>query len=219
MAKRRQIVVVGLGRFGTAVAETLVAVGHEVLALDISARRVQEVGDHVTHAAQADGTDPETLRELGVADFDVGVVGVSSQLERSILITLQLKRLGVPYVVAKAQTELHGEVLEKVGADRVVYPEREMGDRLAHSITVPNVLDYLPIGDDYGISKLKPPSSFVGRTVRDLALPDRHGITLLLIERPSQVVINPGPEERIRAQDLLVLAGPDDAMEQLSAES
>jgi trk system potassium uptake protein len=213
--RRRQVVVIGLGRFGTAVALTLARIGHEVLAIDTDHRRVQEVSEHVTHAVRADGSDPEVLTDLGVKDFDTAIVGVSNDLERSILVTLQLKRLGVRFVIAKAQEELHGEILERIGADRIVYPEREAGERVAHSFTVPTVVDYMAIGTDYGISKMTPPPSFVGCSVGDLDIAARHRVTLLLIERRSQVIVNPGPEERIAADDLLVLAGLDDEVERL----
>jgi trk system potassium uptake protein len=216
MARRRQVVVVGLGRFGTAVATTLVQIGHEVLAIDTNHRHVQEVSEVVTHAVWGDGTDAETLTELSVGDFDTGIVAISD-IEQSILVTVHLKRLGVPYVIAKAQEEIHGDILEKVGADRVVFPEREVGERLAHSFNVPNVVDYMPMGADYGISKLAPPPDFVGKKVGDLHLSERFDVALVMIERPAQVVINPGPGERVGAQDLLVIAGLDDAMERLRA--
>ncbi|HEY8490953.1 MAG TPA: TrkA family potassium uptake protein, partial [Dehalococcoidia bacterium] len=182
MARRRQVVVIGVGRFGAAVATTLYEAGHEVLALDVDARVIQEISGHVTHAVQVDATDPEALQELGVQHFEVGIVGLSGDIERSILITLLLKRLGVPWVISKAQTALHGEILERVGADRVVFPEREMGVRLAHSFAAPNVVDYMPVGPDYGISKLEPPEHFLGKRVGDLDLRARYGLTLLLIE-------------------------------------
>ncbi len=214
MARRRQVVVVGLGRFGTAVATTLTEIGHEVLAIDINLKHVQEVSDAVTHAVQGDGTDAETLTNLGAGEFDTGIVAISD-IERSILITVQLKRLGVPYVIAKAREELHADILEKVGADRVVFPEREVGERLAHSFTVPNVVDYMSLGPDYGISKLEPPADFIGKTVGELRLGERYKVVLTMIQRSAQVVINPGPEERVQAKDLLVIAGLDDAMDRL----
>jgi trk system potassium uptake protein TrkA len=213
MARRRQVVVVGLGRFGTAVAETLSEIGHEVLAIDTNHKHVQEISDAVTHAVQGDGTDAETLSELGAGEFDTGIVAVGD-IEQSILNTVQLKRLGVPYVIAKAKEDLHGTILEKIGADRIVYPEREVGVRLAHSFTMPNVIDYMSLGPDYSISKLEPPETYIGKSVGELGLGDRHQVALMMIQRSAQVVINPGPEERIQVEDLLVIAGLDDAIEQ-----
>src|SRR5215204_3412309 len=186
MTRRRQVVVIGLGRFGTAVATSLTAIGHEVLAIDIDHRAVTEIADQVTHAVQADATDEDTLKQLGVQDFDAAFVGVSSNVERSILATMLLKQMGIPLVIAKAQTTIHGDVLAKVGADRIVFPEREVGDQLAHSFTVKNAVDYMPLGPEYGISKLTPPSGFAGRTVGELALPNRLKVALLAIERNHQ---------------------------------
>jgi trk system potassium uptake protein TrkA len=219
MVKRRQVVVIGLGRFGTAVATTLAAIGHEVLAVDINQRLVQEISDDVTHAVQADATDPEALAELGISGFDAGIVGVSADIDRSILITMQLKELGVPHVIAKAQTGLHGRILAKLGADRVILPEREVGEQVAHSFMVPGALDYLSVGPEYGVSKIMPPPAFIGRTVAELALHERYDVTLLMIERPSQVVLLPEPDERIRPDDLLVVAASDEAMERLGAHT
>jgi trk system potassium uptake protein TrkA len=215
MSRSQQVIVVGLGRFGTALALMLTRVGHQVLAIDTSAERVREVADEVTHAVQADATDEEVLKQLDAGAFDAGFVGVSSNVEKSILATMLLKRLGVPLVIAKAQTPIQGEVLAKVGADRVVYPERETGERLAHSFSVHQAVDYMALGPDYGISKLTPPPAYAGRTVRELALGERFKVALLAIERASQVIINPGPEERIAATDLLVVAGADDDVERV----
>jgi trk system potassium uptake protein TrkA len=216
---RRQVVVIGLGRFGSALATALYQAGHEVLAVDVDRRTVQEISHAVSHAVQADATDAEALAELGVERFDVGVVGVSSDMERSILATVQLKRAGVPYVIAKAQTALHGEILAKVGADRVVFPERETGLRLAHSFAASNTVDYLPVGQAYGISTLAPPPTVVGHTVGSLRLRERYDLSLLMIQRETRVLLPPGPDETIRADDLLVIAGRDDAMARLSTDA
>lgn len=218
MAKRRSVIVIGLGRFGSAVATTLYEAGHDVLAVDVNRRVIDEISDRVTHAVQADATDADALEEMGIRNFEVAIVGVSGDLERNILITVQVKRMGIPYVIAKAQTALHGEILEKIGADRVVFPEREAGIRVAHSFAAPNVTDYMPIGPEYGISKLRPPKSFIGRSIGDLGLRERYKVTLLLIERHTQAILNPRLTDTIRADDLLVVAGEDDAMERLQME-
>jgi trk system potassium uptake protein TrkA len=215
MAKRRHIVVIGLGRFGSAAARTLAEVGHEVLAVDVDPRIVQEISDSVTHAAQLDATDAEALEELGVRQFDFGIVAVGADIGPSILVTVHLKRLGVPHVIARAHDALHGEILQRVGADRLVFPEQEMGARLAHSFAVPNVVDYLPIGPEYGISKVKPPAVLAGQSIDSLALRERYGITLLMIERRSQVVLNPQGDDTLRPDDLLVVAGLDESMDRL----
>lgn len=218
MTERRQVAVIGLGRFGTAVATTLYEIGHDVLAMDVNRRVIQELTGHVTHAVQANAADPGVLEEAGVAGFDAGIVGVSSHIEQSILITLNLKRLGVRRVIAKAQTDQHGEILEKIGADHVVYPEREMGVRLAHSFAAPAVVDYMPLGPEYGIGKVRPPASFVGRTLADLRLRERYGVTLLAIERGLRVQFNPRTDDTIQPHDFLVVAGEDEALTRVTPE-
>jgi trk system potassium uptake protein len=208
MAGRQRVVVLGLGRFGAAVATTLYEIGHEVLAVDVNRRIVQEISERVTHAVQADATDEDTLRHLGVANFDVAIVGVSESIERQVLITVHLKRLGVPFIVAKVQTELHGDILERIGADRVVLPEREVGVRLAHSFNLPNVHDYLPLGPDFGVSTISPPEGSIGRTVAELDL-GHAGAFLVAVQRGSDVLIQPRADLRLQADDLLVLAAAD----------
>jgi trk system potassium uptake protein TrkA len=214
MARRRRVLVIGLGRFGDAVARTLAEAGHEVLAVDGDARIVQEISPHVTHAVQADATDVEALEELGARHFETGIVAVGGDIGPSILVTVHLKRLGVPYIIARAHSALHGEILTKVGADRLVFPEQETGARVAHSIAVPNEVDYLPVGAEYGISKVKPPAEFVGQAIDALQFEARYGGKLLMIERRAQVLLHPRTGDTVQADDLLVIAAPDEAMEQ-----
>ena len=218
MAERRQVAVIGLGRFGTAVATTLYEIGHDVLAIDLDRRVIQELTGCVTHAIQADAAERGVLEEAGVAGFDAGIVGLSAHIEHSILITLNLKRLGVGRVIAKAQTDQHGEILEKIGVDHVVYPEREMGVRVAHSFAAPAVVDYMPLGPEYGIGKVRPPASFLGKTLADLRLRERYGVTLLAIERGLRVLFNPRTDEVVQPNDCLVVAGEDEAMARVTPE-
>jgi len=215
MARRRHVVVIGLGRFGSAVARTLAEVGHDVLAVDANGAIVQEISEAVTHAVQADATDVAALDELGLQQFEAGIVAVGADIGPSILVTVHLKRLGVPNVIARAHSALHGEILQKVGADRLVFPEQEMGARVAHSFAVPNVIDYLPVGPEYGVSKVRPPAAFVGTTIASLRLRERYDVTLLMLQRRSQVVLNPREDDTLRPDDLLVVAGLDEALERL----
>lgn len=215
VTKRRHVAVFGLGRFGSALARTLSQLGHEVLAVDSNPRIVQEMSDDVAHAAQADATDAAALDELGLRQFDAAVVSVGADIGPSILVTVHLKRLGVANVIARAHSALHGEILEKVGADRLVFPEQETGARLAHSFTLPHVVDYLPVGPAYGISKVRPPHAFTGLDLGTLRLHERYGVRLLMVERRSQVVLNPKADDRIGPDDLLIVAGPDEMLERL----
>jgi trk system potassium uptake protein len=210
-----QVVVIGLGRFGTAVALELERLGHEVLAIDRSEDRVNEISSDVTHALELDAADEDALRSAGAPDFHTAIVAISSDAEPSIFATMVLKRLGVRNVIAKAGSQLHGEILARVGADRVVFPERETGLRLAHSFNVPNVIDYLDVAPGFGIEKIRPPKSFLGRTLGELDLKGRLGLTPVALRRGKQVIVNPTRDERVTEDDELILIGRDDKLDQL----
>ena len=211
----QQVVVIGLGRFGSAVARELERLGHEVLAIDRSEQRVNDIAPDVTHALQLDAADEDALRSAGAAEFGTGVVAISSETEPSIFAVMVLKRLGVANVIAKAGSQLHGEILARVGADRVVFPERETGLRLAHSFNVPNVIDYLDVAPSFGIEKIRPPRAFVGKTLGELDLKSRLGLTPVALRRGKQVFVNPTRDERIADGDELILIGRDDKLDQL----
>ncbi len=211
----QQVMVIGLGRFGTALARELERLGHEVLAVDRNEQRVNEIAPDVTHALQLDAADEDALRAAGAAEFGAAVVAISGDAEPSIFAVMVLKRLGVGNVIAKAGSQLHGEILARVGADRVVFPERETGLRLAHSFNVPNVIDYLDVAPSFGIEKIRPPRSFVGRTLGELDLKGRLGLTPVALRRGKQVFVNPARDERIADGDELILIGRDDKLEHL----
>ena len=212
---RQQVMVIGLGRFGAAVARELERLGHEVLAVDRNEQRVNELSTDVTHALQLDAADEDALRSAGAGDFQSAIVAISTDAEPSIFATMVLKRLGVTNVVAKAGSLLHGEILSRVGADRVVFPERETGLRLAHSFNVPYVIDYLDVAPNFGIEKIRPPKSFVGKTLGELDLKQRLGLTPIVLRRGQQVFVNPAREERVTEGDELILIGRDEKLEQL----
>jgi trk system potassium uptake protein TrkA len=193
------------------------ALGHEVLAVDRDEARVNDIAPDVTHAVQADASDVDALKSLGAADFEHAIVAISSDAEPSIFATMALRNLGVPNVVAKAGTSLHGSILERVGASRVVYPEREMGARVAHAFDVRNVIDYLDIAPGFGIVRFAPPSSWVGRTIRDLDLPTR-GLSAIALRHGERLTINPHRDTTLASGDELVLIGADDKLEKLEAE-
>lgn len=212
---REQVLVIGLGRFGSALARELERLGHEVLAVDRNEERVNDIAQDVTHALQLDAADEDALRSAGAADFTTAIVAISSDAEPSIFATMVLKRLGVRTVIAKAGSLLHGEILSRVGADRVVFPERETGLRLAHSFNVPNVIDYLDVAPNFGIEKIRPPKSYVGRTLGELDLKGKLGLTPLAIRRGQQVFVNPARDERVADGDELILIGRDEKLDQL----
>ena len=210
-----QVVVIGLGRFGAAVARELERLGHQVLAVDRSEARVNDISSDVTHALELDAADEDALRSAGAGDFNTAIVAISSVTEPSIFATMVLKRLGVRNVIAKAGSLLHGEILSRVGADRVVFPERETGLRLAHSFNVPNVIDYLDVAPSFGIEKIRPPKSFIGKSLGELDLKGRLGLTPLALRRGQQVFVNPARDERIAEGDELILIGRDEKLDQL----
>jgi len=212
----RQFAVIGLGRFGESLVRTLVEMGHQVLAIDSREDKVEEIAGIATRAVQADATDEAALRELGLRNFDVAVVAIGEDLQASILVTVMLKELGVKYVVAKAINELHGRVLEKVGADKVIYPERDMGVRLAHHLAAKNVLDYIELSPEYGIEEILATPDLVNKTLGQLNLRARLGVMVIALKRPSgQVIIAPGANDMIREGDVLVLVGKRSALRRL----
>lgn len=213
---RRQFAVIGLGRFGSSIARTLYQMGYEVLAVDKDEELVQEMATVVTHAVQADATDESAVRALGLRNFDVVVVGVGD-LQASILTTLVLKGIGVPRVVAKALSELHGRVLEKVGADRVVYPERDMGVRVAHNLVSGNLIDYIELKPGFSIVEAVAKPAFAGRTLKQLDLRAKYGISIIAIKRGDEIKVNPGADDVVLENDILVAMGEDDQLEKLES--
>lgn len=210
-----QVIVIGLGRFGSAAARELHRLGHEVLAIDRDEATVNDIARDVTHAVQLDASDEDALAAMGARDFGAAIVAIGSSAEASIFATMALKKLGVPIVVAKAATVLHGAILERVGADRVVYPEQETGTRVAHSFAIPNIIDYLDIAPQFGIERIRPPRSFVGRSLREIDLQGRLKLTPIALRRGNNVIINPHRDEKIGEGDELILIGRDDNLEQL----
>jgi len=210
---KKQFAVIGLGRFGTSVATNLALMGHDVLAVDCSEEKVQEISNVVTHAVQADALDENTLKALGIRNFDVVIVSIGHDMQASILITMILKELGVKHVVAKARTDRHGLVLSKVGADKVVYPERDMGLRVAHALVANNVLDHIELSSEYSILEVIAPESLVGKTLSQSELRARFGVTVLAIKRGKQIIVSPEADEQIQAKDVLVCIGDNDNLQ------
>ena len=204
-----QVIVIGLGRFGSAVARELSALGNEVLAVDTDESVVNEIAPDVTHAVQLDASTEGTLRSVGAADFSAAVVGMAADTDASIFATMALQDLGVR-TIAKAGGPLHARILERVGAERVVYPEQEAGIRVAHTFNITGVVDYLVIAPRFGIARVVPPASYVGRTLRDLDLQTRFRLTPIALKRGEKVVVNPPRDEVLRAGDELVLVGRDE---------
>lgn len=212
-----EFAVIGMGRFGTSVARTLYDLGHNVLAMDKDEAALRLVVDHVTHAVQVDSTDPEALRAVGITNVDAVVVAIGVDIQESILTTLLLKDLGVKKIVAKAVDEQQGKVLEKVGADLVIFPERDMGERVAHSLASPNVLEYIELSPDHTIEEVNVPARLDGRTLGELELRTKFGCNVLLIRRDSQLLISPATDVRLQTGDVLVVVGENRQLNRLES--
>lgn len=220
---RRQFAVIGLGRFGSAMATTLAELGQDVIGVDGDAERVRQLADTVTQAVELDATDERALRSVGIQDVDVAVVSIGENIESSLLVVMQLRELGVKSIVAKAVTPLHGRILEKLGVTRVMFPEREMAVRIAHGLVMPNVIDYIELSREFSIVEVPAPDVFVGRTLKQLELRPKYGLTLIAIKRrPSPTTaqttnISPSADEIIQAGDVLSLLGSNERLAALDA--
>lgn len=216
----RQFAVIGLGRFGRAVCATLNRLGYEVLGIDTDEQRVvQALTDEIAaHALQLDSTQPAALKEAGIPDFDTVIVAIGNYVEESVITTLNVKELGVAHVVAKASSEIHGKLLNRVGADHVVFPEHEMGCSLARSLTRPGILDRFELDPDHSIVELRVPKSFDQKTIVELDLRNTFGVTLLALsqrESDDKFEINPSPVTRLRQGAVMVMIGSNKGIDRL----
>lgn len=202
---KRNYLVIGLGHFGRSVCETLYENGAQVMALDINQARVDAVMDKATHAVCADAMDADTLRELGITDFDVAIVNIGHDIKASGLITMQLKEMGVPNVIAKALDEVQGRMLTKLGADKVVYPERDMGRRVAHNLRTTRIMDFIEVSPDYSLSEIRPMDKWIGKDLGQLGMRVKYGINVLAIKNGDDVNASPEATTIIREDDTLLV--------------
>lgn len=215
MKEKKQFLVIGLGRFGTSVAVNLAKLGHEVLAVDSSEDTVDAVSPYVTQAIVANATDEAVLRSIGPRNFDVAVVSIGQNIQDSILIAVLCKEMGVPYLVGKATDELHAKVLRKVGVDRVVFPERDMGQRVAKSLVSPNFLDMLELSGEYQMVEMTTPTVWKDRTLVEANVRRNYGVSVIGIRRNEQFIASPGAEEKLLDGDVLLLLGRQEDLEKL----
>jgi len=199
--------VIGLGRFGLSIARTLIELEQDVLGIDILADVVQRNRDELPNVIQLDSTDEDALQQIGITNFDVVVVAIGQDMEDSILTTAILQELGVKKIVAKANSHQHGRILEKVGAHKVIYPERDMGIRLAHSLVAKNFLDFIELSDAYSIVELNVPKIFIKKSLKQLNLRSRYGINVLGIRRGSNFIVSPKAEEIFQEGDVILVLG------------
>lgn len=211
----KQYVVIGLGRFGASVARTLAEKGYNVLAIDRDEALVQELSSEVTHAVQADSTDETAMNALGIRNFDVAIVAIGADVHSNILTTMILKEMGVNYVVAKAVDQLHGKVLAKVGADKVVFPERDMGLRIALNLISSNFMDIIEFAPNYSIMEIMATKGMIGRTLNDLQMRSRFGVNVVAVKAGERINISPAASDELRAGDVLVVLGENQALDKL----
>lgn len=214
--KSDSVVVIGLGRFGSGVAISLSELGHDVLAMDSNADFVQSHSGKLAHVVQADSTDMEALKQLGVQDFQHAVVGIGQNLEASVLTILNLAQMGLKDIWAKANNPQHGRIAERVGAHHVVYPEHEMGTRVAHLVTG-KMMDFIEFEDGFAIAKTRAPAETHGKTLAQSAVRSRHGVTVVGIKRRHQDFIYAREDTAVNPGDLLIVAGPTNAIERFAA--
>ncbi|GIF04995.1 potassium channel family protein [Actinoplanes siamensis] len=210
------VVVIGLGRFGGQVAASLLDLGYEVLGIDTDERIVQDWSDRLTHVVEVDATDEDALRQIGVHEFPRAVVGIGTNLETSVLTVLTLTELGVPEIWAKATSVKHGKILRSVGAHHVVFPETDMGERVAHLITG-RMLDYIEFDDGFAIAKVRAPRGAAGRTLQDLGLRSKWGVTVVGTKRPGEDFHYATPQTVVPEGCVLIVAGDTAKVEAYAA--
>ena len=209
----KSYVVVGLGRFGYETARQLYQLGCEVLAIDMKSELIQQIANDVTHAVVGDGCDKEVLKALGVDHFDCAIVAIGDNLTASVLATMNMKELGIPHLVCKAHDDTHRRVLEKLGADRVVIPEKENASRLAKSLASLNLLDYIELSEDYGIVEIPAPGSWVGKNLRELNVRAKLGLNILAVRRDGKIDVSPAADFAFDSGDIIVMLGNTEALE------
>lgn len=213
---KKQYAVIGLGRFGASIAAKLYEAGQEVLGVDVDEDRLEDSRSFVTHSLIADTTEIEALKSIGIRNFENVIVAIGNDIQASILTVLLLKELGVQKVIAKALSKHHGKVLYKVGADWVVFPERDMGERVAHQLLSPNVLNFIELSKTYSVEEIKIPSSMTARTLRDLDLRAKYNLSVIAIRHHEDINISPSPNEVINHGDVLVVIGENKDLERFA---
>jgi len=213
----KSFAVIGLGRFGKSLALRLSSLGNEVLAIDYNMENVQGVADYVTQSVATDALDESVLKSLGITEFDCVLVTISEKVESSILVTSMLKGMGVKYVVSKAVSDLHAKVLKQVGADKVVFPDKDMAEKLAQNLTASNILDYIDLSDKYSIVEVEAPKAFFGKSLKQLNIRAVYGVNVVAIKKRYSDVINvsPLPDYIFVEDDILVVIGTNEDINKL----
>lgn len=213
--RKKEFVVFGLGRFGRSVTDTLAASGCEVLVVDENEDKIKEVADKVTYAIKANVTDVETLSSLGISNFDGAIVAIGENLEASIMVTILAKELGIPFVLAKAQTEIHAKVLKKVGADKVVFPEKETGIRIANNLIADNLFDAIELSSNFSLMEIDVLEEWDGQTLKELNLRAKYKINVIGIKRHQELDINSDVDRPLSKEDSLIVIGKNEILNKL----
>lgn len=216
--KINQFAVIGLGRFGSNLAKELVRQGFEVLGVDKDENIVHELNEELTHTVIADSTDEDMLRALGIRNFDCVIVAIGDDIQASIMTAILLKDLGVRMVVAKALSDLHGKVLDRIGVDRVIYPERDMAVRVAHQLVSPNLLDFIELSKDYTIAEISVPQQIAGLSLKELNPRGKYGCSVVAINKKAGVIIAPTADDIVEEKDVMVIIGTNGQIESFERE-
>lgn len=214
-----QFAIIGLGRFGGSLCKEFHDIGLEVLIIDKDVDRVQDYAELATHAVHIDSTDKTSLQNLGIRNIDCVIVAIGEDIQSSILTTLLLKEIGVKQVWVKAQNDYHQRVLEKIGADKVIHPERDMAKRIAHHIVSEKIIDYIELSDEYSIVEISASEKIANRSLRDLNTRAEYGCTIVAIKSGDHINISPAPNAVIRKDDILVIIGQNSEVERFEKEA
>ncbi|HYF92172.1 MAG TPA: TrkA family potassium uptake protein [Symbiobacteriaceae bacterium] len=215
---QKKFAIIGLGRFGSSVAKTLNDLGHNVLAVDNDPGIVDDLASRIQRVVRADTTDPAALKALRIADFDTVVVAVGDDVEASVITCLNCRDLGVKRIVAKAQDEPHGRILERLGVEQVVYPQRDMGARVAHNISAGGLIDLIRLSEQYGMAELQTPENLIGKTLAETDIRNTLGLNVMAIKRGNRIIVSPGADERLGQEDILIVIGEASGIERLQAK-
>lgn len=213
--KKKSFAILGLGRFGTSVANSLAEMGYDVLAVDSEEDHIKQLSEKVTRSVIGNVTNENLLKSLGIRNFDVAVVAIGDDIQSSILTTIILKEAGVPCVVSKAQNDLHARVLEKVGADRVVFPEKDMGIRVAHNLSTTNVLDIIELSQNVSIMEIIPSQKWIGKSLKESQIREEYGISIIAVKKTNSIVVAPKSDYVIQSGDLLAIIGSNQDIQRL----
>ena len=218
-SKDKQYLVIGCGRFGSSVAKKMCQLGNEVMVIDKNEDSINNIAELVTHTAIVDVTEERDLKSIGLGNFDVVIVAISSDVRASIMATVMAKEMGVPKVVCKAKDELQAKVLYKIGADKVVFPERDMGIRLAYNLASENILDQINLDPEYSIMEIVTPQNWVGKTIIELNLRAKYDITVLAVKTQSGLKVMPSPNYKMQEKNILIIIGNTDKISDIILEN